>query len=302
MQDQSVTKSGFNTTTIPWVAPDLSGFTRDAVPEYASKAEDISAFQRDGVVILRGAFTDWVETLRAGLDRNQAFPDDFRFPCESLPEGTPGRFFDSYCNWDLIPEYRDFALNSCAASMAGQFMMSSRAQLFHEHSFLKDPGTQRATPWHQDLPYYCVDGNQTASIYVSLDHADADVAVRFVKGSHKTGALYYPRVFMDRSSFNVADDAAMQVVPDIDNDADSYDILASALEPGDTIVFNYRTLHGTTDALLKAQRRAFSIRWLGDDVTYCDRPGKTSPSYPEIGLQTGDPMREDWFPVIWSRD
>lgn len=300
MKDDDATKAGFNATTIPWTAPDLIGFQRESVPEYVADPTDIEAFQRDGVVIRRGAFTDWVDTLRAGLSRNLSSPDDYRFPCDSLPEGAPGRFFDSYCNWDLIPEYRDFALNSCAASMAGQFMLSSRAQLFHEHAFLKEPGTQRATPWHQDLPYYCVNGNQTASIYVSLDHAESDVAVRFVKGSHSSGALFYPRVFMDGSSFNV-DDATMQAVPDIDSDPESYDVLASALEPGDAIVFNFRTLHGTTDAPLKALRRAFSIRWLGDDVTYCMRAGETSPPYPGIDLQSGDLMREDWFPVIWRR-
>jgi ectoine hydroxylase-related dioxygenase (phytanoyl-CoA dioxygenase family) len=243
-------------------------------------------------------FSEWVETLRAGLDRNLADPKAYRYPCESLPEGTPGRFFDSYCNWDLIPEYRDFALNSSAASMAGQFMQANTARLFHEHAFLKDPGTQHATPWHQDLPYYCVDGNQTASVYIALDHADKDVAVRFVKGSHASGDLYHPRIFLDGASFN-EDDLSMSPVPDIDNNPDDYDILAGALEPGDTIVFNFRTLHGTTDAPLKAQRRAFSTRWLGDDVMYCERAGETSPEYPDINLHHGDSMREDWFPVIW---
>ena len=43
----------------------------------------------------------------------------------------------------------------------------------------KEPGTQRATPWHQDLPYYCVDGAQTVSLYVSLDEVPAEIAVRF---------------------------------------------------------------------------------------------------------------------------
>lgn len=106
---------------------------------------------------------------------------------------------------------------------------------------------------------------------------------------------------MNGSSFNVDDDT-MQAVSDIDGTPEAYDILAGALEPGDTIVFNFRTLHGTTAAPLTAQRRAFSIRWMGDAVTYCARPGETSPPYPGIGLQSGDPMREDWFSVIWCHD
>ncbi len=298
MQNSETSKKGFNSTTIPWSAPDITGFDPSNVSEYSANSKDIETFQRDGVVILRGAFSEWVDTLRSGLDRNLAAPEAYRYPCESLPVGTPGRFFDSYCNWDLIPEYRDFALNSYAASMAGQFMRSTTVQLFHEHTFLKEPGTQRATPWHQDLPYYCVNGNQTASVYVALDQADEDVAVRFVKGSHATGDLYFPRVFMDGASFN-KDDQSMSPVPDIDNNLSDYEILTGALEPGDTIVFNFRTLHGTTNAPLKKRRRAFSMRWFGDDVTYCERVGETSPSFPEIDFRHGDGMREDWFPVIW---
>ncbi len=216
--------TGFNSSTIPWTTPDMGEFNRHALPEYIANPVDIESFQQNGVVILREVFADWVESLRAGFDRNLQNPHAYRYPCESLPEGSPGRFFDSYCNWDIIPEYRDFVFNSRAAALAGRFMQSTTAQLFHEHTFLKEPGTQRATPWHQDLPYYCVDGNQTASIYIALDHADEDVAVRFVKGSHKSGALYYPRVFLDDASFN-DDDLTMSPVPDIENHRDDYEII-----------------------------------------------------------------------------
>jgi ectoine hydroxylase-related dioxygenase (phytanoyl-CoA dioxygenase family) len=66
-------------------------------------------------------------------------------------------------------------------------------------------------------------------------------------------------------------------------------------------VFDFRTLHGTGDATVKNTRRAFSTRWLGDDVTYCERPGDTSPPYVNHGMHHGDKMREDWFPLLWHR-
>jgi len=291
--------SSFNTTTVNW---QKHGVTIDAekLPQYLSHEIDIETFQRDGVVILRGAFNDWVEPLRKGLQRNLDNPQQFAFPCESNPEGAPGRFFDSYCNWQLIPEYFDFVSQSAAASMAGQFMGGDYAQFFHEHAFLKTAGTQRATPWHQDLPYYCVDGRRTASIYISLDHADADVAVKFVKGSHRWNQLFYPRTFMDGASFNdELVDYDMQVVPDIDANLEDYEIISSSLEPGDTIIFDFRTLHGTGNAEIKSIRRAFSTRWIGDDVCYCSRPGESSPPYTDHGMSDGDAMRGDWFPILW---
>lgn len=291
----------FNEVTVNWQKPGTT-IDIDQLPAYPADANDLGQFHEQGVVLMRGVFADWVETLRKGLQRNLDNPQQFAFPCESNPTGEPGRFFDSYCNWQLIPEYLDFVSHSCAASIAGQFMGTRSAQFFHEHAFMKAPGTQRATPWHQDLPYYCVDGTKTASIYVSLDHADADVAVQFVKGSHRWNKLYYPRMFDDGSSFN--DDlpeSTLEAVPDIDANRDQYDIAAWSLEPGDTIVFDFRTLHGTGDATIKTLRRAFSTRWLGDDVSYCERPGETSPPYVDHGMQNGDRMREDWFPILWRR-
>jgi len=288
-----------NQFTVDWQKSDIE-INTGKLPGYAANAADIGTFRQEGAVLLRGVFAGWVDTLRSGLQRNLDNPHQFAFPCESNPAGKPGRFFDSYCNWQLIPEYLDYVSHSCAASIAGQFMNTEHAQFFHEHAFLKAPGTQRATPWHQDLPYYCVDGYKTASVYVSLDHADADVAVQFVRGSHRWNKLYYPRMFDDGSSFNEDQSTAkFEPVPDIDAKRDQYDIAAWSLEPGDTIVFDFRTLHGTGDATVKTLRRAFSTRWLGDDVTYCQRPGETSPPYADHGMHHGDRMREDWFPLLW---
>ena len=81
-----------------------------------------------------------------------------------------------------------------------------------------------------------------------------------------------------------------------------YDILACDLAPGDVIAFDFRTLHGTTAGRVEGRQRALSTRWLGDDVTYCRRPGQTSPPFPEIGLEEGERMREDWFPVVGQKD
>lgn len=292
----------FNLQTVDWHRPG-SVIDPAGIPAFAANPADIETFRRDGAVLLSHAFDDWVEALRAGLQRNLDKPQQYAFPCESNPAGEPGRFFDSYCNWQLIPEYLDYVSHSCAASIAGQFMDTDYAQFFHEHAFMKAAGTQRATPWHQDLPYYCVDGSKTASVYVALDRASADVAVQFVRGSHRWGRLFYPRVFADGNAFNDdLPDAGMESVPHIDANREAYDITAWELEPGDAIVFDFRSLHGTGNARVEGQRRAFSTRWLGDDVCYCARPGEVSPPYVDHGMRDGERMREDWFPVLWRRD
>ena len=292
-------KDGFNQHTIDWFDPDFR-LEFGKVAPYEARPEDVATFQRDGVVCLPGAFTDWVELLRAGLERNLADPLSYAFPVESTREGAPGRFFDSYCNWQRIPEYAAYVERSAAAAMAGQFMGSAHAQYFHEHVFLKEPGTQAATPWHQDLPYYCVDGRKSVSIYVALDPIAEAWAVRFVTGSHLWPKLCYPRVFLGGGDFNT-EDSEMEPMPDIEADPATYPTVGWDLAPGDAILFNFRTAHGASAVEVGARRRAFVTRWMGDDMTYCERPGETSPPYENHGMQPGDPMREDWFPILWRR-
>ena len=300
MQKAGVEDLSGNRTTIDWRSNGIPQFDLSEIPHWSGEQELIDRYQSDGAVLMRGVFRDWVKSLQQGLQKILDAPDDYAFPCESTPAGAPGRFFDSYCNWLLIPEYLDYVSYSCAASMAGQLMHANEAQFFHEHAFCKEPGTQRATPWHQDMPYYCVDGRQTVSLYVALDDTPAEVAVRFVRGSHRWGKLFHPVTFLDGSGFE-SQGMPMELVPDIDQSPEEYDILAWDLEPGDCIAFNFLTLHGTTAGQVKSRRRAVSTRWLGDDVAYCERPVETSPPFPDIGLQPGDRMREDWFPILWRR-
>jgi ectoine hydroxylase-related dioxygenase (phytanoyl-CoA dioxygenase family) len=296
----------FNQWTVPWTTPDLPELKtlrtgELVVPEFEISDGQIDDYQRDGVLYIDGAFTNWVEPLRAGLARNLADPMAYRFPAESTAKGEPGRFFDSYCNWPLIPEYADFLFNSSAASLAGKAMRAGHAQFFHEHVFMKEPGTQRATPWHQDIPYYTVSGDQSVSIYIALDDVDEDLAVQYVRGSHHWGKVFYPKVWLDGADFNVGDDGYSDTVPNIDAHPEDYDIVGRALTAGDAVLFNFKTLHGTTDGVMRKGRSAFSTRWMGEEIRFLERSGESSPPFPDPGMVTGDRMREDWFPILWRR-
>src|SRR5690606_10353963 len=102
---------------------------------------------------------------------------------ENTRPGEGGRFFDDYCNWERIPEYRELIFNSPAAAVAAAVMQSDRAQFFHDHVLIKEPGTGKATPWHQDIPYYFVEGRQTVSFWIPVDPV-REATLRFVAGSH----------------------------------------------------------------------------------------------------------------------
>lgn len=257
----------------------------------------VADFDSDGVVHLAGVFDAWVDILARGIERNVAEPGPYA--SENTRAGDSGRFFDDYCNWARIPEYRDFVLHSPAAELAAHIMGSRSAQFFHEHVLVKEAGTCKHTPWHQDLPYYCVDGAQTVSMWIALDRISRDASLRCVAGSHRWAKLLRPSHWLDDSDFYKIANEQFMDLPDIDGRPDEFPVLTWAMEPGDAILFSYRTVHGAPGNEGSGRRRAFSARWVGDDARYLDRPGRTSPPYPGIGQTSGERLREDWFPVVY---
>jgi ectoine hydroxylase-related dioxygenase (phytanoyl-CoA dioxygenase family) len=257
--------------------------------------DQIDAFQRDGVILIKGLFADHVDTLRAGVDRNMADPGPYA--SENLKSGEKGRFFDDYCNWNRIPEFETVIRDSPAAEVAADLMQSQTTQLFHDHVLVKEPGTSKPTPWHTDGPYYFVQGQQTVSFWSPLDPV-TQASLRCVAGSHKWPKPVLPTRWLSETAF-YADDDTYMAVPD--PDAEGMDVREWVMEPGDAVAFNYHILHGARGNDAATRRRAFSLRLLGDDARYTTRPGPTSPPFPGHDMKQGQRLREDWFPVIWSR-
>ncbi len=254
----------------------------------------LQEFDRLGATVLRGVFADWVDTLRAGVAANMADPDPTARIYKS--EDGSGEFFIDYCNWARIPDYRDFIFNSPAAEIGAQLMQSQLVQLFHEHVLVKAAASPFPTPWHQDAPYYCVQGPKTLSLWIPLDEVPRATTLEFIAGSHKWGKSYRPQRF-DGTPLN-ADDG-LEELPDIEADRAAFDIIGWAVSPGDAIAFDYRTVHGAPANPNGDQRRAFSLRLVGDDARFARRPGlTTSPPFPKVTLQDGDRLRGEDFPIL----
>lgn len=257
--------------------------------------EHVEQFQRDGVVLVRGLFADQVELLRAGVEANMQAPGPYASNNEK--PGQTGRFFDDYCNWTRIPEFEEAIHASPVAEIAADLMQSDYVQMFHDHVLVKEPGTSMATPWHQDGPYYFVEGQQTVSFWSPLDPV-REASLRCVAGSHAWEKEVLPTRWVSEEGF-FPDEGQYMPVPD--PDAEGMRVLEWEMEPGDAVAFNYRTLHGARGNTSSQRRRAFSLRLIGEDARYVERPGRTSPPYPGHDMQPGQRLREDWFPVLLQR-
>lgn len=255
----------------------------------------IDRFHQDGVTVLRGLFVDWVDVLRRGVDFNIGNPGpNGRF---YTGDQGGGRFMTDYCNWQRIPEYRDFIFHSPAAKIGQELMGSRKVQLFHEHVLVKEASADVVTPWHHDLPYYSITAPQSVSLWLPLDEVPRERTLEFVAGSHRMGKEFQPQRF-NGNPINEGD--GLESIPDIEANRDDFEILGWALSPGDAVAFDFRTLHGAPANKSKyAMRRAFSVRFTGEGARFRRKAGiVTSPPFPAVTLADGEPLAGEEFPVL----
>ena len=256
--------------------------------------KQIKDFQAYGVIIIKDIFTDWIEPLRLGFQKVLNNPSKHGRENVSIENG---RFFEDYCNWERIEEFKSCIFNSPGAKIFSEATNSKNVQIFHEHIFIKDPGTQKETPWHQDMPYYCLDGNDTGSFWIPLDEVNKQNNIKFILGSHNWNKLIRPTKWSNNQSW-YKDNSSYMDLPKLQEFKKN--ILVPELNLGDAVLFNFKTVHGSTGNNSSKSRRAFSMRFIGEDVRYLDRGGPTSPPFDGINLKNGDLMRKDWFPKIIS--
>ena len=258
--------------------------------------EQVNSYKQNGALVVRDIFKPWINVLREGFEKVLKNPGPHAR--ENINKNENGRFFEDYCNWHRIPEFLRFVKESPAAQIVAEATNSKSIQVFHDHIFVKDPDTNKPTPWHQDMPYYCVDGEDTGSYWIPLDEVSKENTLKIILGSHKWSKLVQPTKWSNDKPWykNETDFMDMPDIESIENE-----IMVPDLKLGDAILFNFKTVHGAPGNNTKNQRRAFSMRFIGDDVRYINREGETSPPFAGINLKVGDTLRTDWFPVVWSR-
>ena len=258
---------------------------------------DIQNYTRDGAVVIRGLFSpEEMQWLVKGIETNIAAPS-WRSKVASNSD-DPGWFMEDFCTWKENPLYRRIIEESSLASVAAQLMQSREVRLFHDHMLVKEPGTEQRTPWHQDQPYYNIDGKQNVSFWIPVDPVPKAWTLEVVAGSHLGGWLM-PRTFLDQQA-KWFPEGSMKEVPDIEADRKKYDILGWALEPGDAVAFHMLSLHAAAGIQGDHRRRVFSVRLIGDDVIHAPRSWETSPDFPGLvdELPAGAPMNHPFFPLL----
>lgn len=270
----------------------LAARARDAISD-----DLVAAFARDGAVCVRGLFSAAdLALLEQGIEENLARPSANALVASR--DDDPGRFFEDFCNWQRIAAYRRFLETSPVAAAAARLMRAGQVRFYHDHLLVKETNTRQKTPWHQDQPYYNVDGRMNCSLWLPVDPVPREASLEFIAGSHDQGWLM-PRSFRDNQA-KWFPEGTLKELPDIEGDRAAFPILGWALQPGDAIFFHMLALHGAAGST--GRRRVMSLRFLGEDMRHAPRPWRTSPEFPGLAdeLPAGAVLDHPLFPVVWE--
>src|SRR5215475_9381901 len=256
-----------------------------------------AAYARDGVVCVRSVLdAGQVAAAARGIDAVLARPG----PHAQVASGAddPGAFAEDFCRWQEIPELEQLARHSRVPAIAAALMATPQVRFYHDHVLVKEGGTRQRTPWHQDQPYYNVDG-LGVSAWIPVDPVPAAGCLEIVAGTH-AGPWLMPRTFL-LGEAKWFPEGSLAEIPDIEANRRAFDIRRYDLQPGDAIFFNFLSVHGAPGFPYGGRRRVLSLRYLSANARHAPRRWRTSPPFVGLAaeLPPGSPMDSPLFPIVW---
>ena len=268
-------------------------------------ASDIAAFKRDGVVQLRQVFApQWLDLLGRGIDRNMNQPSP-RFEARTT-EGASARYCEDFWVWSEFSEFETFVRESPAAAIAAQLLDARRINLVMDNWFLREAGAKARPPWHHDIAYFDFEGSMCV-LWMPLEHSSRDNGIAFVRGSHLWDRLFIRVLFKDHAvagSPGWVNGHYYEAPPDIAARPEDYDLVAFDVAPGDCLMFDMRTLHGSlAESVPDRTIRRYSLRMTAEDgrIRYRGDWAKGERAIVEqMGHREGDAIDSDFFPRLWE--
>ncbi|MYE65874.1 MAG: hypothetical protein F4231_08155 [Acidimicrobiaceae bacterium] len=290
---------------------------------------EITAFHRDGAVLLTGVLApEWVSLISDGLE--ECFAERDHMSSEVVSRGATVRADQLLAARSA--SLRRFADESPVGGLVGS-VLAAPVRFYMDQMFFRRAGRMAPTPWHQDISYHNVEGEDLVRAWVSPDPVPRSASLEVVRGSHRWGVTYRPMVGHDpdmaeeENALRMAIarkrgvyekggegfayrrtvmDKSLPPTPDVPRHRESFDVMGWDYEPGDAILFHGNLLHGAPEGvILERDRRAYAALFAGPRTRYVQRLGQSVPDPPALTAQepqTGQTLESfgDVFPLVWS--
>jgi len=257
--------------------------------------KNITEYRDTGATILRGFWLDSeVDAIESAIADVAMNPSPMVDIFEKDDQGNTV-FFNDFNNWRRIASIKEIALNEKMGRTFCKLTGSSEAFFFHDHVICKKAGAAKRTPWHLDKSYFMVDSRFTASFWMPNIALTADQSLSFAKGSHLERKLLMPKGFKDQKALE-SDEAFLPF--DESEVETNYEVVNWSMSRGDVAVFDFYTIHSAPSCILPYDRKALSLRLIGDNSTFDGRVKNPAPPFTQMGYkgEHGDPIRDAWFP------
>lgn len=234
------------------------------------------SYDTDGYVVIRSFLAPGeLQGLTENLDRyirdvvphvpaGDAFYDDQARPrtLKQLHRIEQDSFFAQYLQHPLW--------NCAAEALLGEpARLPTGAEWFN-----KPPGTEHATPPHQDNFYFCLTPPQVLTMWLALDPVDEENGcLRYIPGSHLRGVRQHRRTKTLGFSQGIADYG----------DADRAREVAIFAQPGDVLIHHGNMIH-RADANRSPTRRRRSFGMVFQAVS-CRRDEEAFARYSQAAKQ-----------------
>lgn len=217
-----------------------------------------------------------------------------------------GTFSEERFLYTADDRLNDYVLNEQIGEGVGRAMDTNRVRVLFDHLFCCGPNTPMDYYWHQDISYWPLDGDQICSIWLTLTDCDVESsALQIVLDSDK-GKIFPIRPFGEEDFGEEAKkNYDTGTIPEYDKLREQYSILSRNLKAGDAFLFNAKVMHSSAGNRSSTRGRvAYSVRYIGEDVTWCPRPAFDQEALTPKGrpLAVGEKFEGAEYPVIWQRD
>lgn len=267
-----------------------------ALPEmnntYFLAPDVVAAYQRDGHVLVRELSTAeevaaWRPVLAA------AVREHLERAAPLAERDTYHKAFVQVANlWERFDDVRRFVMARRFARVAAQLMGVRAVRLYHDQALYKEPGGG-PTPWHQDMFYWPLAGDQSITMWMPLVDVSADMgSMVFASGTHRYGSLLNQGISDESEAYfeRLVRDKQMPTVQ-------------YTLRAGDATFHAGWTLHKATPNHTDRMREVMTIIYFADGLRVAEPANANQPAdlarwLP--GCRPGDLAASPLNPIVYT--
>jgi ectoine hydroxylase-related dioxygenase (phytanoyl-CoA dioxygenase family) len=196
--------------------------------------EQVAQFQRDGHLIVRGAYKR--EVLQRLSQQLETARSPKALALDPAAQKDPNAFF-----WRRSPEIARFVLDPGLGEVVSQLLGVDGVRLIHESLFEKQKATGRV-PWHRDSHFWSFEGAGAVTVWIPLQDTPLSMSpLRYASGSH-----------LERKTHQLSRLERVMIPM-------RYPVVVSPMQLGDLVIHHSLTLHGAACTQDQGIRRALSL-------------------------------------------